>query len=72
MKPKQSAMARAGLGWSLTEWAKAAGVGRATAARFELGQPVSDDLRGKLENALLERGAQFADRSGRVTVSVPG
>jgi hypothetical protein len=50
----------------------AADVGRATAARFELGESVSDESRDKLEAALIKAGAQFSARSGRVGVSVPG
>ena len=41
MTPTQSRMARAALKWSLSDLADAAGVGRATAARFELGEAVA-------------------------------
>jgi len=64
-------MARAALKWSLTDLAEAAGVGRATAARFELGEPVGDDVRLRMEQALTEAGAQFSKRAGRIGVSVP-
>jgi len=40
MTPQQSRMARAALKWSLSDLAEASGVGRATAARFELGESV--------------------------------
>lgn len=40
MTPQQSRMARAALKWSLTDLAEASGIGRATVARFELGEPV--------------------------------
>jgi transcriptional regulator with XRE-family HTH domain len=71
MEPKQSAMARVALGWTLSDLAKAAGVGRATAARFELGEPVSDALQAKLERALSDAGVEFSQRAGRVGVTVP-
>jgi transcriptional regulator with XRE-family HTH domain len=64
-------MARNGLGWTLSDLAKAAGVGRATAARFELGEPVSDTVHTKLEKALTDAGAQFTRRAARVGVTVP-
>lgn len=71
MEPKQSAMARLGLGWTLSDLAAHAGVGRATAARFELGEVVSNGTRAKLERALTEAGTQFSRRVGRVGVTVP-
>jgi len=44
-------MARAARGWTLTEMAEAAGVGRATAARFELGEPVKRDTIAAIRSA---------------------
>ena len=64
-------MARAALKWSLTELAKASGVGRATAARFELGQNVEAEKVAAMSSALEEAGAEFVRRSGRVGVTVP-
>lgn len=68
-------MARAALGWSLTEWSTASGVGRDAAARFEQGKKarvtVSDAIREKLRRALIEAGADFTSRAGRVGVTVP-
>lgn len=64
-------MARAALKWSLTDLAQASGVGRATAARFELGQAVEADKVAAMQQALEEHGAQFSRRSGRIGVSVP-
>lgn len=64
-------MARAALKWSLTDLAKASGVGRATAARFELGQTVEPDRVEKMRAALERGGAQFLRRSGRIGVTVP-
>jgi len=48
-----------------------AGVGYATLARFEAGATVTDDVRVRIEAALLEAGAQFTRRAGRVGVTVP-
>lgn len=42
MTPDQSRMARAALKWSLADLANAAGIGRATVARFEAGENVAD------------------------------
>lgn len=59
MTPDQSKMARAALSWSLTELAAAAGVGRATAARFEIGQSVSDDKVAALQKAFEGHQVRF-------------
>jgi transcriptional regulator with XRE-family HTH domain len=48
MLPIQSKMARAALGWSLSDLAIHANMGRATVARFELGEPVHADTVAKL------------------------
>jgi transcriptional regulator with XRE-family HTH domain len=71
MTPEQSRMARAALRWSLTDLAEASGVGRATAARFELGQSVEADKVSAMRGALIAAGAQFVRRPGRVGVTVP-
>jgi len=65
-------MARAALKWSLSDLAASAGVGRATVARFELGEgETSPDTIGKLQKALADAGADFTRRAGRVGVTVP-
>lgn len=46
-------MARAALKWSLSDLAEASGVGRATAARFELGENV-DSAKIELMRAAFE------------------
>lgn len=71
MTPDQSRMARAALKWSLTDLAAAASVGRATAARFELGQQVEPEKIAAMQEALEHAGAEFQRRAGRVAVSVP-
>jgi len=65
-------MARAALKWSLTDLAEASGVGRATAARFELGQAVEPEKVAAMREALEGAGAQFIRRTGRVGVTMPG
>ena len=62
-------LARPSLG--AKELAKRAGVSYPSLHRFEAGQSVTDDTRGKLEQALLDAGAQFSRRGGRVSVTVP-
>lgn len=64
-------MARVGLNLSGRAFAKLAGVGYATLARFEAGATIADETRDKIEKTLAEAGAQFTRRSGRVGVTVP-
>jgi len=64
-------MARVGLGWRAQDLAKAAGVGSATVARFELGGNIANASRDKLEAALRAAGAQFSQGAKRVGVTVP-
>ncbi len=71
MTPTQSRMARAALKWSLSDLAKAARVGRATAARFELGEAVGDGPISAMRRALESKGANFSRRVGRQGVTVP-
>jgi transcriptional regulator with XRE-family HTH domain len=71
MDPKQSRMARAGIGWRAADLAKAAGVGSATVARFELGQTVDEASIAKMRAALERAGADFTEQKGRVVVAVP-
>lgn len=72
MTPAQSRMARAALKWSLSDLAAKSGVGRATVARFELGEGVTGaDTIHKMQVALAGAGAEFIRRTGRVGVMVP-
>lgn len=71
MDPKQSRMARAGLGWRAADLAAAAGVGSATVARFELGQTVDSASIEKMRSALENAGASFAESKGLVGVRIP-
>ena len=52
-------MARAALGWSLTDLAAAAGLGRATIARFELGETVAEASISAMRTALEGGGVEF-------------
>ena len=68
-------MARAALRWSLTDLAEAAGVGRATVARFELGESVGDGQIATMRAALEARRIRFIEKgpfSGGVTLLKSG
>lgn len=52
-------MARAALGWSLTDLAVGAGLGRATVARFELGEAVADTSVSAMSAALEAAGVDL-------------
>lgn len=67
----QCRMARAGLNLSGRDFAKLAGVGYATLARFEAGAEINAESRAKIEAALAEAGTQFSRRTGRIGVSIP-
>jgi len=72
MTPEQSRMARAYLKWSLTDLANASGVGRATAARFELGESVSERIVAALRSTLEAAGALLIDRGAYAGGVYPG
>jgi transcriptional regulator with XRE-family HTH domain len=60
MTPAQCKAARALLGWSQTELAQNAGVGRSTVTEFELGsRQVSEHVLAKLQLALEDAGVEF-------------
>lgn len=71
MDAKQCKMARSGLGWSAKDLATKARIGYATAARFESGETVAPESVEKMRNVLVEAGADFTRRAGRVGVTVP-
>lgn len=71
MNYTQMKMARAALGWSTHELAKQAKVARVTVARFEAGDTISDESLAKIESVLIDAGADFTDRAGRIGVTVP-
>lgn len=57
--PTQSKMARAALGWSIVDLAEAAGLGKNTALRMELGGNITMDTMSAIEAAFLRAGVQF-------------
>ena len=61
----QSKMARAGLGWSISQLATSARVGVATVARFEIGkgQTIPATL-AAIQRALEAAGVEFLPRNG--------
>ncbi len=61
MKPVHSRMARSALRWTLSDLAIAAELGRATCARFELGEKVSGDAITAMRSAFENAGVQFVD-----------
>lgn len=71
MNGKQVRMARCGLKLSAQELADRAGVGRMTVVRIEADRNVEADALDRVALALKNAGAQFSNRGGRVSVSVP-
>lgn len=71
MNPMQSRMARAALGWSVSDLAAASHVGRATVARYELGQNVQPDRVQAMRRALEAAGVQFVDGGNLAGAVVP-
>jgi transcriptional regulator with XRE-family HTH domain len=62
-------MARAALGWSGADLAKAAGISARTVAKFELGQVVSADTVEAFRKALVQAGIEFHQAERRAGVS---
>lgn len=54
-------MARAALRWSLDDLAAASGLGRATLARFELGNTVANETAAKIRVAFEQERVKFVD-----------
>lgn len=71
MTPTQSRMARAALGWSLSDLSKASGIGRATIARFENGSEVREENVAQLRAAFEAKRVRFID-SGKFAGAVYG
>jgi hypothetical protein len=71
MTPIQSRMARAALQWSLHDLAERSGVARITCARFEGGSSVAVASVDAMRAALVDAGADFSHKAGRVGVTVP-
>lgn len=64
-------MARVALKWTTDDLAERAGVGRMTVARFERGDNVASSSVDAMRAALVEAGADFSRKAGRVGVTVP-
>lgn len=64
-------MARVGLKWTTDDLAEKASVGRMTVARFERGDNVAESSIDKMRDALVNGGADFTRKSGKVGVAVP-
>jgi transcriptional regulator with XRE-family HTH domain len=63
-------MARAGLGLSLADLGKLAGVRTMTISKFERGQPVIAATVERLRSALVAQGVEFVNGGKRVGVTV--
>lgn len=62
MTPTQSRMARAALHWTVSDLADAAGIGRATVARFELGNNVEAAKVDAMREAFEAKRVHFVDK----------
>jgi len=71
MNVTQCRMARAGLGWSLDDLAKAAGVGRRTVAKFEAGGTILAEKVEALRSCFVKSGVEFINGGKLVGVRVP-
>lgn len=72
MTPTQSRMARAALKWSLSDLAEAASVGRATAARFELGETVAPASVAAMRSAFEAQGVTLVEAGKYAGAVQPG
>ena len=63
-------MARVALKWTTDDLAVHAGIGRMTVARFERGDSVAASSVDAMRAALVEAGADFSRKAGRVGVTV--
>lgn len=68
---KQTRMARAALGWKITELAQRSSVSRITIIRLEAGNPVAKKTTDKVLAAFEAAGIQFSASGDRISVSVP-
>lgn len=64
-------MARAGLGWSVADLAKAAGLGERTVAKFEGGGNVLPETMETLRATFVRHGVEFVNGGRRVGATVP-
>jgi len=71
MNITQALMARAGLRWSISDLAKAAGVSSRTVIRFENGEPVAASTVATVRQAYEAQGVQFIDGGALVGALAP-
>ncbi len=69
MKIAQCLMARAALGWSQDDLARAAGVGRRTVASFEAGENIRPENMEAMRAALVAAGIAFVNGGKRAGVT---
>jgi len=69
--PAQMRMARAGLGWSLSDLATKAEINPNTLSRYERGRDVLAGKLLKVELVLRAHGVTFSDEGERLSVSIP-
>ena len=69
MKPKQCKMARAGLGWTISDLAKLAGTRPATISNFERGGVALTTTAEMLKESILATGRVVFDGDDGVSVS---
>ena len=71
ISPRHMRMARAGLGWTLSDLAKRAGVNPNTLSRYEAGRDVLSGTLRKVEDTLKSAGVIFIDDEHGIGVRVP-
>lgn len=71
MNITQCRMARAGLGWSVADLAKAADLGERTVAKFETGGNVQASTVEALRQTLVRHGVEFINGGKSLGVKVP-
>ncbi len=64
IRPIQSRMARAALGWTLRDLAERARVNKNTVARFEAGREILSGALASIEKVLTDEDVVFVDEDG--------
>lgn len=64
MKPVQSKMARAAIGWGVRDLAREAGISTDTVARLERGEMLKDGTLATIRAALESAGVEFIEENG--------
>lgn len=71
IRSEQLRMARAGLGWTLSELARRSGVNPNTISRFEGGAQILSGKLAKLEESLEKEGVRFLNEPAGFGVILP-